>query len=161
MSSGEFEVGQQIEIEEVGSDHDVIEAGEPVVVDPTTRRILGSVSSFYAGPLPPSQELDSYNRVVPGLADTIVTEWRTETAHRRRLEQAGQSGAIKAHRRGQYIGLLIVLFVVGCGTYLTNQGRSTVGIAMILGPLAGVAGVVAFQQIRGPASRTPDPGGIF
>ena len=128
-------------------------AEEPIVVDPATDRRLGTVSAYYqatyhSGPLPSASELAEYNRVVPGLAEQITTEWRTETQHRRRMEQTGLTAAVRAHRRGQYIGLLLVLFVSALGAWLTYEGKSTVGVAAMIAPLAGIAGVFVYNQVR-------------
>jgi uncharacterized membrane protein len=125
---------------------------EPVVVDPTSQEVLGTVSQWYAefhaGPLPSARELDGYNRVSPGLADTIVSEWRLETAHRRRLEQYTLNSHVRSLRRGQVFGLVISLFVVASGVGLTLAGRSTAGLVGIIAPLATLAGVFVYSEIR-------------
>jgi uncharacterized membrane protein len=152
------EPGDQLEIRPPADDMPAASmlqepAAEPVVVDPTTQRVISTVSTyyeeFYSGPLPSAGELAAYNAVVPGLADQITTEWRTETQFRRRLELAGQTAAIRAHRRGQYIGLVIVLFVVGIGAWLTYEGKSTVGVVAMIAPLAGIAGVFVYNHTQG------------
>jgi uncharacterized membrane protein len=115
---------------------------EPVVFDPNSQEFLGTVSEYYraeftAGPLPSARELAGYNQVSPGLVDTIVGEWRTETAHRRRLEQHALSSRIGAQTRGQWFGLIVALVVIGAGVLLTLTGHSAAGLVGVISPLAG------------------------
>lgn len=124
---------------------------EPVVVDPESQAVIATVTQWMewnSGPLPSARELEGYNRVSPGLVDTIVTEWRTETAHRRRLEQFTLTAQVNAQRRGQIFGLLIALIVVGCGVGLTLAGRDTAGLVAIITPLATLAGVFVYSEFR-------------
>ena len=114
--------------------------------------MLGTFSEhrteFYSGPLPTAEDLDAYNRVSPGLADTIFTEWRTETAHRRRLEQFTLTSQVRAQRLGQIFGLGVALFVIGCGVALSFAGRGTAGLVAIIAPLATLAAVFVYAEIR-------------
>jgi uncharacterized membrane protein len=54
-------------------------------------KVLGQPSLIaqvtqYSGPLPPSEELERYNQVVPGLADRLVTTFEKQASHRMELE---------------------------------------------------------------------------
>jgi uncharacterized membrane protein len=127
------------------------EGPEPVVVDPTSQVVLGTVTQWmewHSGPLPSPRELEAYNHVSPGLADVIVSEWRTETAHRRRLEQFTLSSQVRAQGRGQIFGLAIALVIVFCGVGLTLAHDTTVGLAAIIGPLATLTGVFVYGEVR-------------
>ncbi len=77
QDSGQEEPNQR-ELQE-----ELAERREPIILDPRTNEVLGTISSFsweeyYSGPLPTPRQLDQYNRVSAGLGDRIVTEWQTE-----------------------------------------------------------------------------------
>lgn len=132
---------------------DAISRREPIVFDPQTHRILGTVSSFswheyYSGPLPTPQQLEEYNRILPGLADRIVTEWQTEGSHRRSLEKNGLRGQLLAQSRGQVFALILSLIIIGGGLALLFTDRETVGLVAILAPMATLAGVFVYSQRR-------------
>lgn len=147
MSDGP-EVGQEIEIDETPS----VSPAEPVVVDPDTRRVIGTISEyraeFYSGPLPSAAELGAYNEVSLGLADVIVTEWRTETAHRRRLEQYGVTAMVRGQKRGQLLGFVIAFVVILCGATLTAMGKSTAGVVTMLVPVGALASIFVYSEVR-------------
>jgi len=136
---------------------ELAERREPIILDPRTNEVLGTVSSFsweeyYSGPLPTPQQLDDYNRVSAGLGDRIVTEWQTEGSHRRRLEQTALRAQLRAQSRGQYFALVIALVVIFGGLALLFTDRKTAGLVAILAPLATLAAVFAYIERR--SSRT-------
>lgn len=132
---------------------DLAERREPIVLDPRTQQVLGTISSFsweeyYSGPLPTPRQLDEYNRVSAGLGDRIVTEWQTEGSHRRIMERTALRGQLRAQSRGQVFALVIALAVIGGGLALLFTGRQAGGLVAILAPLATLAGVFIYNQRR-------------
>ena len=150
---------------ELGDDHpqrrdvdpELVDRREPIIVDPRTNEVLGTVSSFsweefYSGPLPSPQQLHEYNEVSSGLGDRIVTEWQTEGSHRRSLEKGAMRGQLRAQSRGQWLAALVSLVVIVGGLALLFDGKSIEGLVAILAPLALLAGafiVVESQAARG------------
>ena len=45
-------------------------------------------------------------------------------------------------------GLVIALVVVACGVALTIAGRSTAGLVAIIAPLATLAGVFVYGEVK-------------
>jgi len=134
---------------------------EPIILDPRTHEVLGTVSSFsweqyYSGPLPTPQQLLEYNEVSAGLGDRIVTEWQTEGAHRRRLESTGLRGQLSAQRRGQIFALILALIIVGGGLALLFTDRSLEGLVAVLAPLATLAGVFIYNSSSGRERESHD-----
>lgn len=130
---------------------ELAERREPIILDPRTNEVLGTVSSFsweeyYSGPLPTPQQLGEYNRVSAGLGDRIVTEWQTEGSHRRNLERTVVKGQLLAQSRGQVFALVIALVVISGGLALLFTNRQTGGLVAILAPLATLAGVFIYNQ---------------
>lgn len=129
------------------------ERREPIIVDPRTNQVLGTVSSFsweqyYSGPLPTPQQLDQYNQVSPGLGDRIVTEWQTEGAHRRRLESSALRGQLMAQTRGQVFAVVLALVIVLGGIGLLYTDRPIEGLVAVIAPLATLAGVFLYSSRR-------------
>lgn len=109
-------------------------------------KVLGQPSLIaqvtqYSGPLPPSEELERYNQVVPGLAERLVASFEKQTAHRMELEKMVITHQLKEGGRGQLIGaVLAVLFLAG-SLWITHDGYPWVGL-----PLGG-ATVIALATI--------------
>jgi uncharacterized membrane protein len=81
----------------------------------------------YSGPLPPSEELERYNQVVPGLADRLVTTFEKQASHRMELEKLVITNQVKEGNRGQIIGaILAILFLFGA-LWITHDGYPWVG----------------------------------
>ncbi len=120
----------------------VATTNEPVVIDPATQQVLGTVTEWYAefhsGPLPSARELERYEQVSPGLSGLIVNQWRGETTHRRRLEQFTLTSQVRAQTRGQIFGLLIALVVIAIGAAAIFTGHSTAGLVALIGPLVAL-----------------------
>lgn len=102
----------------------------------------------YSGPLPPSAELASYEKIKPGLADRIIHMAENEQSHRHKLEAqelAMTEKQIKAAVResflGQFFAFSIALFTVSAGAYVTIQG------AEIPGSILGTAGLAAIVYV--------------
>lgn len=80
-----------------------------------------SHGQVWQGPLPPPEELEAFNKAVPGLAETIVEMAKQEAEHRRRHDdlRADEAVAIRkgdhaARTRGQWLAFLVVaVFTVG------------------------------------------------
>lgn len=130
------------------------ERREPIIVDPRTLDVLGTVSSFsweefYSGPLPSPKQLFEYNEVSPGLGDRIVTEWQMEGSHRRSLEKGVLRGQLLAQSRGQAIATLISLVVIVGGIALLFTDRSIEGLVAVLTPLAVLASAFIVIEIQG------------
>lgn len=137
-----------------------IERREPIVLDPRTNEVMGTISSFsweeyYSGPLPTPQQLDEYNRVSAGLGDRIVTEWQTEGSHRRTLEKSALRGQLRAQSRGQFFAFSLALIIVVGGIVLLFQGKNVGGLVAILAPLATLASVFIYNQRRPDRATQP------
>lgn len=97
------------------------------------QELLASISytliqeKSHSGPLPDSETLIEYNSVIPNGADRIMKMAEKQQEHRINIEkdviksQSGQS------LLGQWFGLIIGIFGIGCGTFLAYSGEKTVG----------------------------------
>ena len=99
-------------------------------------RVVRLEAQAWRGPLPPPEQLQQYEVVVPGAGDRILRMAEEEQRHRLDRQQSvldlasvAQSQAFKLRTLGV---LLTVLFVVA-GTTLTVQGQATGGLTLLGG----------------------------
>lgn len=85
--------------------------------------------------------LKEYDEVLPGLADRIVTTAETQSKHHIKLESRVTASNIWRGHVGQIFAFLIAIGGIIAGTYLIMQNRPSEGLAAILGPIGGIAGV--------------------
>jgi uncharacterized membrane protein len=105
-----------------------------------------TMSASFEGPIPPPEILEGYERVLPGLADRIMTMAETQSAHRHGLER----GVILFDKIKSVIGLcfafLIVIAGFGAAVYLALHGQAVTAGIFTVGPLATIAGIFIYQK---------------
>lgn len=75
----------------------------------------------YQGPLPPSQELDRYNKIDHTFANRIVTMAENQAKHRQEMELINannQTKVINRDNRDSLLGLIFGLVIVSGALYL-------------------------------------------
>ena len=71
----------------------------------------------------------------------------SQLKHRQTLETKVVDSNCKAQERGPIYGLSVCLAAIGGGVYLIHAGHEPSGLAAILAPLAGIAGVFIYGKI--------------
>jgi len=66
-------------------------------------------SRLWAGPLPPPEVLEHYNRIIPDGADRILKMAEMQSLHRQAMEKTGLDANIKLANRGQLFAMLLSL----------------------------------------------------
>lgn len=66
--------------------------------------------------------------------------------HRQDLEKTVVSGNVHSERRGQWMGFILCLFVLGLGSYLAYIGREVAGSVFVGTDLAALAGVFVYGK---------------
>jgi hypothetical protein len=86
------------------------------------------------GPIPDAEELILYGQAHADAPKIILDEFRTQGAHRRRmerratcLERRAMEASIDSERLGVVCALVIALVGFGCGTYLVASGHGVEG----------------------------------
>jgi uncharacterized membrane protein len=87
--------------------------------------------SIQTGPIPPAEELEALDAVVPGAAERIIATFERQVTHRHGLESRKLAADIRSERRGSYQGLAIAITALLVAAYLGYAGH---GVA------AGVVG---------------------
>lgn len=103
---------------------------------PTTATIA---QATWSGPLPPPAALEHFERIAPGTAQRIINHMIAEGEHRRSLEVAALdidrqtvAGEHSITRRGQWLGFILGMAMIGGGVGLSAMGKDTSGLATIL-----------------------------
>jgi uncharacterized membrane protein len=92
--------------------------------------IAQQVVTQYSGPLPPAEELDRYNQIVPGAADRLLGLVEKQSDHRMELEKMTIAHQLKEGGRGQFIGAGLAILFLGGSLWITHEGYPWVGSAM-------------------------------
>ncbi len=87
-------------------------------------------TKFSAGPIPTPEVLGRYETILPGLADRIMKQAESQTAHRIDIEKR----VIKSDIRNSLLGIIFA-FIIGLvgivgGLYLTSLGMAATGLTV-------------------------------
>ena len=69
-----------------------------------------------------------------------------QATHRRSLESTVISEKIAAQRRGQVLGFILILVVIGIGGMLLYAGRDISGLATLITALVSLVGVFVYGR---------------
>ena len=126
------EDGRRAQVATVGSGRDA--ASTPVPLHGTYEQV---VEYHRIAPLPPPAELQAYERVLPGIADRIVTMAETEGDKRRYRDQY----ALTTERVSLYMAAVVaIVFFVG-GFYVVLKGKEIAGLVSLVTALVALASV--------------------
>jgi len=129
------------------------EAGRvPNEADTPTIRVTRQISAeSYSGPLPQPEELGKYESILPGAADRIITMAEQEQAQRHNAERTflelrrlNIQADYARSNRGLYLGAAVALAIVAAGALMAYLGQSAEAVAVVVGTIAGVAGVFVY-----------------
>ena len=102
----------------------------------------------FQGPLPSPGMLESFDRIVPGLARKIVDRSELELQHRHRIEQQALAAKIedqKAERvykgRGQWMAFVLCMVLISIGSIAAFTGHGTVASVIFGTTVIGVVTV--------------------
>lgn len=93
----------------------------------------------YSGPLPDAADFHAYDLVLPGSAERIMTQFEDQGQHRRQLEAIVVGGSERRAERGQWLGFILILAAIICGTVVAVAKDARYGAAMVGAALASGA----------------------
>lgn len=108
-----------------------------------------SLQKSHSGPLPDSQTLEEYNRIIPNGADRIMIVFEKQSEHRMTIEKKVIGGQMFQSNLGQIFALVIGLFSLSCATYVILEGHEWAGSIIGVGGITGL--VTAF--IKGKSNQ--------
>ncbi len=106
-------------------------------------------TSQYQGPLPHPALLEGYEKVLPGAAERIFSNWEREATHRRKAE----FHVLRREMWGQIFGFVLALVFLGASVWLVHNEHAASGIALIFAEIVALAGVFVLGHRR---SKHPD-----
>ena len=142
----------------LGDDPTVIAERLSQATGQSAAHIISSLSYAFTGPYPPPEMLAAYDKVLPGLADRLVRQAETQTAHRQELErrlleaEVDDRSAERSQRRlGLWLAYSVVLAVLIAAVIIAAIG------APIEGTVLGGVDLVALAGVFVYGSRQTDP----
>lgn len=105
-------------------------------------KILEKLSvTISAGPIPPPDKMEQYEKTLPGSADRILKMAESQSEHRQSLEKQRLSFSNREVHLGQIFGFLIGAIAIVTGGYTALNG------APIPGGFIGTTGVVGLVAV--------------
>jgi len=101
----------------------------------------------YSGPIPHPTLFEGYERILPGSADRILKMAEQQQSHRIEIENLAIKSQLKANRRGQIFGFLLMIVCLGLGGYLAFIGMAAASIVLIFVIIALVAALFFREKI--------------
>jgi uncharacterized membrane protein len=99
---------------------------------------------FYSGPLPPPQELQKYNEILPGAADRIMTMAEEQARHRRSLENVVIGSDTRNAKLGLWFGLVTSMTAIITGTITIINGFIIPGTFISGGTIISLAVIFVY-----------------
>lgn len=93
---------------------------------PQVASVLIEKQSFFSGPIPPTEMLEEYNRIIPNGAERIMTMAESQSAHRQFIEKEVISSQNIQSERGQMFAFILAILLIAVGTTAFLFGSSTV-----------------------------------
>jgi len=117
---------------------------QPGVSPEIVQMTVAAFAGFYAGPLPPAEQIRAYEDVLPGSADRILHMAERQQEHRMELERVTVHEAANRSWWGLRLGFVIALLVVGVGAAAIFTGHALAGFGVLIGEAAILAGVFVY-----------------
>ena len=96
------------------------------------------VATMRASLLPPPDEQERYEKLYPGVTKVLVDAYVKQTDHRIDIENQIVRANTKRMLRGQILGFVISLGVMGISTLLLLKGRDVQGFAALIIAMGGL-----------------------
>lgn len=107
-----------------------------------------SRSEVHIGPLPTPRDLQSYNEILPGAADRIITMTEKQGDHRRTIENKVIDGDISRSKTGIWLGFFLSLVGIVGGYYLILEGKQAIGGAFGFSWLGALVGSLLYTSSK-------------
>ncbi len=108
----------------------------------------------FSGPLPPPSVLASYEELLPGAADRIITLAEKQLEHRMYLEKSVVDGGNRHATEGVIAAVTIEAMFIGAACYLAHLGLGGDAIKVMGASAVGLLGAFGFGTISRRNERT-------
>jgi len=96
----------------------------------------------YRGPIPPPEMLWGYEKIVPGAAKRILTQFERQSEHRREIERKMVSNIARREMGSILVAALLIVAVTFLGYHMVSQGQSLYALGTVAASVSGV--LIAF-----------------
>lgn len=76
----------------------------------------------FSGPIPPPEQFEQYERILPGSADRILKMAEKQQDHRMAIEKEAITKSLNHNRRGQTFGFIAMLLMLGLSVFFVLNG---------------------------------------
>jgi uncharacterized membrane protein len=83
--------------------------------------------SIRSGPLPPAEEIEAYNRIIPDGANRVMTMAEKQSDHRIEIEKVAVDSQQAQGKRGQTFAFIIAILAILAAVYVTIIGHPVTG----------------------------------
>jgi uncharacterized membrane protein len=111
---------------------------------PTERRVLQVEANAWRGPIPPPEDLERINEIIPGAAERILRQAELEQAHRHKLETRAQTFPLIDSLAGRLSALIFALACLVLAGFSVVHGQPLP--AAVFGGAMIIAGINAFRK---------------
>jgi uncharacterized membrane protein len=115
-------------------------------IQQAARQAITGIQYTYSGPLPHPEILEHYDRIVPGGAERIFTQFESQAKHRQSIE----SRVIRSNSFAQIFGaisaFILGLLAIGGGLFLVYVGKSLEGFGVFFTGLSSLVGVYIYGK---------------
>ena len=109
------------------------------------------MEAVWRGPLPPPEVVQRYEDMVPGAADRLLTLTEKQQAHSHNIEekvinihQTVVGGDSRRSDIGLWLGFVVAVLGILCGTYLGLRGHEWLGAVIAGVPLTYLVGAFIY-----------------
>jgi len=96
----------------------------------------------YRAPIPPPEMLWRYEKIVPGAAERILTQFERQSEHRREIERKVVSNTARREMGSILVVALLIVAVSFLGYHMVSQGQSLYALGTVAASVSGV--LIAF-----------------
>lgn len=108
---------------------------------------------LWAGPLPHPDELERYERLIPGFSERAMAQWEGQSAHRQRMESAIVLGSVHAQSVGQRMAFVIGIVGLLVAGAVGIWGNAVAGVVVAALDLGTLVGAFVYGRSRQDAER--------
>lgn len=110
---------------------------------------LVHTSVEYQGPIPPSAELERYEKILPGSAERILRMAENQTSHRQGLERKVIDSDVRNSNLGIWFAFIIVVLALVLSGFAIHAGYPIVGLLFGAGSIGSIVGAFIYgHRIR-------------
>lgn len=110
----------------------------------TNKLVVSELQISRSGPLPPPNELQKYNEIIPNGAERLMALYEKQVEHRIELEKTVIKADVKKQTLGQIFAFIITMVITIAGVVLLLCDKRIEGLTSIIVALASLVGVFVY-----------------